>query len=200
MISSNNHRFFIFLTTFLAIVAYIIPWITHPSASFSMGAYDLAEWASLVPSLGTTWMLRLQLVFVTWLIALYNRNNWFSLSWWILTIILATVVLAQLPPIDFFLSAQTDKNYQIQFALAIISTVGILLSLIPQIKRYRYLLTVTVGIAGIITSMIGVNQAIQQLERFNIIVELGFGSSLLILCYLSIIIYTGFAYIANEAA
>jgi len=200
MMRSQNNSLIGWLLILFAIIAYILPWITHPSASLSLGAYDLAEWASLVPALETSLLIRLQLVFIVWLVVLQLQSKWFTLSWWLLMFALGALAVAQLPPLDFFLSAQADRNYQQQFILTAIALVGAIAFFIPQIKRFHLILTVVIALAGIITSVIGAAQVIRQLERFSISVDLGVGSSLLVLCYLLLIVYEGRTFKANEAA
>jgi len=152
-----------YLLIIIILGGYVLPWIIAPSAPLSLNAYDLAEWASLHPSQPNTTppliiplLLRLQLVIVTLLIALYARTD---IQRWIALILVALLAVAQLPPLEFLISERDNINYQQQFILATLSLLigGGLVVRKPQ--RLTPIISIALVSMGIITSFSGLQQA-----------------------------------------
>lgn len=159
----SKHRIKLFLLIFLGLFGYILPWIVTPTAPLTLGAYDLAEWASLHPSqlhtspvLLVPFLLRLQLTILTWLFALITNNRLIQLITFALVIILA---VAQLPPIEFFTIARDNINYQQQLFLTLISLVGGVGLVFYRSPRIISLLGIFLPTIGIITATIGLREA-----------------------------------------
>ena len=61
----------------VSLIAYILPWVNTRATGLTLGAYDLAEWASLHPAsiqLLPSLLIRLQLVIIT-IIFLNDRKK-----------------------------------------------------------------------------------------------------------------------------
>lgn len=170
----------------VALCAYIIPWVVHPTTALTLGAYDLAEWVSLRPDLDTSLLLRSQLLVLTLIFAFLIPKARFTLIWWIGTIIALALVIAQLPPLDFFRSASGDPNYQQQFVLAVGSFIGVGIILTGVFEKFRSVIIPILSGIGLIAAFFGIMSATSHLDQFSISVEIGFGFRLLVLCYISI--------------
>ncbi len=107
----------------LALLSYCLPWIHNPGTSLSLNAYDLAEWATLHPSvrtstppLITSLLLRLPLLCLALAIVVNSlQSNGIKLM------LICITAVALLPPLEFFGSAFEDINYRQQFILAMIT-------------------------------------------------------------------------------
>jgi hypothetical protein len=112
------------LLIFIALIAYHLPWQVHPTAAFTLNAYDLAEYASIHPAarystfpLLAPLMLRLPLAALALMLILQSKPalSWETVLHWMLAMIL---IVRLLPPPEFFISARDDPNYRQQFALS----------------------------------------------------------------------------------
>lgn len=168
----------------LALVAYALPWIANPGTGLTMGAYDLAEWASIhpanrtaSPTLLTTLLLRLPLVLLVFTLVLASQKyRRFSGEWWLVVVSLAVFVLATLPPLEFITENRHDPNYRQQAILALAVLLGGGLGLIRAL-RWRYaagLLLLLLGLA-VTCSWIGTLQAFDLMVDLRMPSELGPG-------------------------
>jgi len=153
----------LYFTITLALIGYILPWITTQTAPLTLGAYDLAEWVSLHPSQPYTTpvlivplLLRLNLVIIVLIIALSAHTDKLR----IFTIFaIVPLSLAQLPPLEFLTIATNNINYQQQFVLATISLVlGIGLSVFKPVRFIPQINIFLVGV-GIVSAITGLQQA-----------------------------------------
>jgi len=177
---------FLFPTLVIAVIAYLIPWVVHPTTALTLGAYDLAEWVSLRPDLSTSLLLRIQPAILTLIFALNLPKDRFIAKWWIGFLVVVILILAQLPPLDFFRSATGDPNYQQQFIIVIATTLAFILT--GLVNQFRVVIILVLCLAGLISTFYGVLAAINHLEQFSISVELGFGVRILALCYMGIML------------
>lgn len=181
---------FVYFCVILGLVGYALPWIVTPTAPLTLGAYDLAEWASLHPSQLTTspalivpLLLRVQLVIITLIIALSAQTDKLRI---IAVIAIIPLSIAQLPPLEFLTIATSNINYQQQFILATISLViGLILIKYKPTQYVPYIIVLLVG-AGIISTIAGVQQA-QSLYMMSL-QENSLGMGVIIMCvaYLAI--------------
>ncbi len=112
-------RGWLMLLLLLAMVgAYHAPWMLHDTAAFTLNAFDLAEGASLhptiraeSPTLFTPLRLRLPLVLLGVLIAVAATQLQDERWRWIWRGIAMLVVLRLNPPIVFYPFGDTDANY-----------------------------------------------------------------------------------------
>lgn len=186
----NNQPSWVFLfpTLIIAVIAYLIPWVVHPTTALTLGAYDLAEWVSLRPDLSTSLLLRLQPAILTLIFALNLPKDHFIAKWWIGFLAVVILILAQLPPLDFFRSATGDPNYQQQFIIVIATALGFIFILTGLVNQFRVVIILVLCVAGLISTFYSVLAAINHLEQFSISVELGFGVRILALCYMGIML------------
>jgi uncharacterized membrane protein len=140
----------------LGLIAYSLPWVSAPSASLTLGAYDLAEWASLHPAARTAspvllppLLLRLGLVWLL-LIAAYST---LPRSIKALVILIGSVAL--LPPLEFFVSDLADVNYRQQLALAIFTLIVGLIGVVGFFRRWTGLIQIALAAVLVVTVIWG---------------------------------------------
>ena len=182
------------ITTYILITiilfGYIAPWLITPTSPLTLGAYDLAEWTTLHPSqphtspaLIVAFMIRLQLVLITLMIACIARSNTIR---GIITLLIIILSIAQLPPLEFITEASGNINYQQQFLFASISLiVGLLLTFF---KPLRFVPTIIAGIViiSIPTAIIGLMEA-QKLYTMSLIENsIGMGIVIFVAGYITL--------------
>ncbi|GAB4530640.1 MAG: hypothetical protein OHK0046_51320 [Anaerolineae bacterium] len=174
----------------LALAGYILPWVTHPGSSLTLGALDLAEWTSLhpeerffSPALQTPLLLRLPLLFITIMLS-FARPRWFSAVGCLL------LVMTALPPLDFFVEARGDANYRQQFVLAVAAIAGAGLGLSGWLARWRAWIVALSGIAAAVTGILGLLQARDYLIGFSMPVALGWGVAVMVIGVLGYAVMT----------
>lgn len=172
-----------FMLILLALIVYTLPWVIGSGASLSFGAFDLAEWASLHPSaremspiLLTSFLLRLPLVCITWIMALNAPPHPFkSALWWVYGLICLILVALSAPPLEFLTVFRDDVNYIQQASLTLIAFIGALLGLIGALKPYRPYIIIVVCMIGGITSLWGGISGYNLLIGFGLGVAVGMG-------------------------
>lgn len=149
----------------LGLIAYMLPWVTAPSASLTLGAYDLAEWVSLHPGARSTTptllpalLLRLALVCLL-LIAAYS-----SLPRTLKGIIVVIGAVALLPPLEFFTSDLADSNYRQQLALAVFTLIAGFTGVSGIAQRWSGRIQVALALALVITVIWG------NLSSYNLLI------------------------------
>jgi hypothetical protein len=170
----------------LAIVAYILPWTVNIGNSLSMGAYDFAEWLSKRPfddsSYKTIFLLRGQLVLITWFIMLSAERPYFTLHWWSHLLIAVILVIAQFPPVEFIHNT-SDINQQQQAILAFISLIAVPLGASGYLSAYRNITWLIIALMGLGTTFFALINAVEMMRVYHLPAEMGVGAILLILCY-----------------
>lgn len=167
----------------LAAGSYCVPWIQSSGASLSLTGYDLAEWTSLVPGIRygeqpmlVPGLLRSQLLFLTVAITLLPSRRR-SVFWWFCGLIALFLVIAQLPPIEYFLDQgwQLDVNYGQQTTLAILSLINASVCwLLPRNQAREAVLTL-IGASSIISAISGVSNSLALATALEIPVSAGPG-------------------------
>jgi len=180
----NSNLSFIYLCIILGLIGYILPWIVTPTAPLTLGAYDLAEWASLHPSQPYTTpvlivplFLRIQLVIITLIIALSAQTNKLQ---FIAIVAIIPLSIAQLPPLEFLTIATDNINYQQQFILATISLVIGLTATKFKPLLYVPFIGLLLVVAGLVSAIVGVQQA-QSLYNMSL-QENSLGMGIIIMC------------------
>lgn len=187
----------------LALIAYTLPWVVGGSASLTFGAFDLAEWASLhptnralAPTLLTSFLLRMPLVCLAWIIAFNAPPYPFkSASWWIHTLLCLILAVLSTPPLEFLTIFREDVNYIQQASLTLVAGVGCAIGLGGIFKKYRVYIAILAGIIGIITSIWGMINGYALLSDFQINVSVGIG---MIISVMMFIIMCGYAWIESK--
>ena len=177
-----------------ALIAYLLPWATAPSAPLILNAYDLAEFVSLHPAqrgtsppLLATLLLRVQLAIICVSFALISAGRPGRL--WRALVILA-LTIAQLPPPEFALDPG-NLNYRQQLGLAL-SSLGIGLVLLrlggARLRQLTRLSLPLFGIIGMTSSYAGLAQALDVYAQLDMAGGVGLGFWLLMLCYAGLIL------------
>ena len=169
-----------------AATAYVLPWVAAPSASMTLGAYDLAEWVSLHPSqrhtsppLQASLLLRLQLVLLCLLFSAASANAPRKL---IPAFCIVLLAIGQLPPPEF-IKDLGNSNYRQQFALALTSLIAGLIILRVRQDLLQAILLLATPAVGIITSLVGMSQAFGLTVSLLPAASTGLGAWLLIASY-----------------
>ncbi len=164
----------------LLLLTYSLPWLINPGNGLTVNAYDLAEWTSLSPVvrtqplLYTSLFLRLPLMLITWLIALVTPQPRFSIVWLCHTALCLSLVIAQMPPLEFLMQPN-DPNYQQQFGLASLSLFGVFLGLSGWLHRIRFWLIQGTIILALIALIMGHTQAMPLMQQFHLPAVTGLG-------------------------
>jgi hypothetical protein len=175
----KNSNFSIFVPVALAIilVCYLLPWVRTPASALSLGAYDLAEWASLhpivretTPYLWSSLALRLPLAVIGILIASYIAQTSHRALFGMAIVLLATITL--FPPLEFFTIYRDDANYRQQFLIAVGTLIAgsiVLARRLAAIKRFSLSL---IAATGAVSATIGLSQSLRLLQNFNLPVQI----------------------------
>lgn len=175
----------------LALLAYLLPWVTAPNSAMTLNAYDLAEWTSLhpwqqqaMPPLIVPLLLRAQLAILALFAMLWScsrRQRFFA------SLFVVLLALSQLPPLEF-LNNMNDPNYRqllfLALATIVLSTgLGLVLP-----ARFRTAVMIFLATVGIVTSLVGQSQAIALYRATLEQGEAGGGLWLTIAAYAAIIL------------
>jgi len=167
----------------IAVGSYCTPWIQSSGASLSLTGYDLAEWTSLVPGIRygeqpmlVPGLLRAQMLFLTVAITLLpsRRKSGF---WWFCGLIAMLLVIAQLPPIEYFLDVgwQLDVNYGQQATLAILSLINASVCWLLPRNQAREAVLVLIGATAIVSAISGVSKSLALATALEIPTSVGLG-------------------------
>ncbi|MBZ0290443.1 MAG: hypothetical protein K8I30_22650 [Anaerolineae bacterium] len=162
----------------VGLAACALPWVIHPGASISLGAYDLAEWTSLMPAvrdanlpLLPTLLLRLPLVCLAGIVAWSTANRGLR------GLFIVLAALALLPPLQFF-SNTGDINYRQQFTLALLAFIIGAVGFVVRLERRRAVVAVGFGLVGALAAIIGSIQAYTLMGDYQLPTQLGVGGVL----------------------
>jgi hypothetical protein len=168
------------LALLLALCAYALPWVitfgsTGFNTSLSPGAYDLAEWASLAPTvqtesppLLTAFLLRAPLACVGLLAAFAAPKQWLG------GLAALVVAVALLPPLEF-VRDPGNMNYRQQFALAAITFIGGLVAASAVLRRYHRWIALGIAMIGLVATAIGLMRGYELMLNFDLASVVGLG-------------------------
>lgn len=169
-----------------ALFGYLQPWIIAQAGSMSLNAYDLAEWASLIPAqrgtsppLAVPLLLRLQPLILALLLSLIaSGRKGMALS----AAAICLLAIAQLPPFEYVYDIN-NLNYRQQFVLAAASLVAGLGLLLLQRPWLSTILKLALAIVGIVSAALGLSEAIALYSQFGMAAAPGAGLWIMGLCY-----------------
>jgi len=170
----------------MGLAGYLLPWIVASSGPMTLNAFDLAEWASLVPAqrgtsppLVVPLLLRTQPVLLSLLLGVIAVGR---KEMAIAALAICLLATAQLPPFEYVYDIN-NLNYRQQFVLAAVSLVAGLL-LLPLGRRWIALaVKMALAISGIGTAALGLSGAMALFSQFGLAAAQGAGIWILILCY-----------------
>ncbi|NWG16677.1 MAG: hypothetical protein HXY41_08580 [Chloroflexi bacterium] len=178
----------VWLLLLAALVCYSLPWAVSSNAGLSMGAYDLAEWASLHPAvraasppLLASFLLRAPLVGLAWIATLSSRRKG---SWPFNGILAGAIAIALLPPLEFFTQYGNDPNYRQQAALALAAFIGALGGPAFRSNGWTRAIVSMTALGAAAAASGGALQAVSLLNDFRLSTPPGFGSAGFIICCL----------------
>ncbi|MCA0453060.1 MAG: hypothetical protein LCI00_03705 [Chloroflexi bacterium] len=161
----------------IALIGYVLPWIVTPANGMQMGAYDLAEWSSLVPSVRQTapflWIslaLRLPLAIIGFLLSIVLSIKNFRIA----VAALVIMSIALLPPLEFFTTYHDDPNYRQQFIIAA-STLLIGIASIKRSLNTKKWLVILFSILGTIAGIVGMSQGWSLMQNYKLPMSIGIG-------------------------
>lgn len=170
----------------LALVAYYLPWVTHPTAGFTMNGFDLAEWTSLHPAsrsgfppMLTPFLLRAPQAAIAIGLALAagaaSDPRWRAAGWGAALII----ALRTMPPAEFLQGARADPNYRQMALLTAAGLSGVALAAYTRLRGRLWLVAlVTVSGSGALAGWAGLSRAGVLLDNFEIAARTGAGPAL----------------------
>lgn len=172
----------------LAILAYILPWVLNKSSGLTVGAYDLAAWANLHPSSRpyfiAGWLLRAQLVLITGILAFnYSKSERFQALWWFSLSLALLLLVAQLPPFEFFMHLPNDANQRQQALLAGMAFVLAILGFTGLVGQYQVYVQIGLASVGIISSWLGFSQGQALMQTYGLPAYTGLGIALMLGAY-----------------
>lgn len=173
----------------LLLLAYALPWVANPGAALTVNAYDLAEWTTLhpgsinqTPVLLASFTLRVQLLIIAALIALYAPRPRFTGRWWLHASAVILLIIAQLPPLEA-ITAFDNLNYRQQTLLAMATAIVAIIGLTSWLHRYRPAITIALGLVGISTAIYGIARSIELMQAFQLPAMLHTGAVIFIAGY-----------------
>lgn len=174
----------------VGLAGYLLPWIVASSGPMTLNAYDLAEWASLIPAqrgtsppLAVPLLLRTQPVLLSLLlglIAVGRREMAIS------AIAICLLAIAQLPPFEYVYDIN-NLNYRQQFVLAGVSLVAGFALLPLKRGRISAILKLALAIAGVVTAALGLSGAMALFSQYGLAAADGAGIWIMGLCYAAMI-------------
>lgn len=183
-------RAWLILLLLLAMVgAYHMPWMLHKTAVFTYNAFDLAEGASLhptiraeSPSLLTPLWLRLPLVLIGMMIAVASTQLHDERWRWIWRGVAVLVVMRLNPPIDFYPFGDTDPNYnQLGYLMLTgLGSIGVVILLGRFVKPLAMPLLLIGLVFTLYSALRGHQSAIGVFESVGLALETGGGLMLFV--------------------
>ena len=171
----------------LLLTGLLLPWLVSPSASMTLNAYDLAEWASLHPAqthtnppLLASLLLRIQLVIFCALTSCMANGKRMRFAAALCVLALA---VAQLPPVEFVYDLGS-LNYRQQFGCALASLVPGLGLLRWAVGRLRVWTVLAGSVVGAATAVAGMLQALEVYGLVGGVGGVGAGLWLCVAAYL----------------
>lgn len=175
---------FVIIVVALAFTAYTLPWVVNPGTGLSLGANDLAEWASLhpqeranSPAMLTSLLLRLPPAFLVLILGFSTPPYPFrAIGWWVGIGIAGLLILTILPPVEVLTVARNDPNYHQQLMLAGIAIAGTLIGLTGRLSEVRRILAVLSAVMCAIVSIWGLHRGYTLMTGFDLSVRVGLGA------------------------
>ena len=184
--ASDSYSSLVYALVLAGLLGYVQPWIVVPSGPMTLNAFDLAEWASLIPAqYGTSpplvvpLLLRLQPVILSLLLGVIAAGRKRMAITAVAICLLAT---AQLPPFEF-VNDINNLNYRQQFILAATSLVAGFFLLPLASRRVSQLVILVLTVAGIVTAALGLSEAEALYRQFQLEAAPGAGIWILGLSY-----------------
>lgn len=159
----------------------------------TLSAFDLAEWASLLPAQRATsppllapLLLRLQPVILCLILGAVADSRAKTA---IAAIAILLLAVAQLPPFEYVYDIN-NVNYRQQFFLAIASLIGGLAAIPLRRQRLVALAAIVLPIVGLVTSALGLAQAETLYRQFQLGASSGAGIVILSFSYLAQLVHS----------
>ena len=188
--ASDNYSSLIYALVLGGLFGYVQPWIVVPSGSMTLNVFDLAEWASLIPTQQVTsppllvpLLLRLQPVILSLLLGVIASGRKRMALTALAICLLAT---AQLPPFEF-VNDINNLNYRQQFILAAASLVAGFFLLPLEPRRVSTFVMLALPAVGIVTAALGLSEAGALYRQFQLDAAPGAGIWILGLSYVATI-------------
>lgn len=169
--ASDSYSALAYALVLVGLLGYVQPWLVVPSGPMTLNAFDLAEWASLIPAQrGTSppllapLLLRLQLVMLCLILGVMAAGRKRMAITAVAICLLAT---AQLPPFEFVRDIN-NLNYRQQFGLAAASLVAGFFLLPLASRRVSTFVMLALAAVGILTAALGLSEAEALYRQFQL--------------------------------
>jgi hypothetical protein len=172
--TSGRQAFLVSLALTGAVIGLILPWLAAPVVSLRPGAYDLAEWLTLLPAvrLNTPLLLPALLLRLPWVaIGVAMALQYAQLrtaSRIVLLMLLGGIATALVPPVNFFRGQFGDANYQQQFIVWLLFIAGVAVALGNGRCWLREWGTLTALVVALICGVAGIAWGKMLLERYGL--------------------------------
>jgi hypothetical protein len=169
--------------------------------SQTLGAYDLAEWVSLVlPTRPLTTMLLLRLLplCLAMITGLLLGRGRYSAQWWLALTLIGITAVALLPPFEFIVQ-RDDVNYRQQFLLSVATLLSGIFILTRWVDRLRVPAVLLLCIVSIAVTVAGVTQAQSYMRDLGLPAQIGFGALTFVLALAGLSLLTLQNWRANRA-
>jgi surface polysaccharide O-acyltransferase-like enzyme len=170
----------------LVAVTYLLPWWIHASTGLTFGAYDLAEWSSLIPAVRASspplllpFLLRISLA--CWLLVAVFALLAASGQRLLVMAFAVLMSIALLPPLEAIAGGLVDPNYQQQFVVSLFLLLGSVVIVSGAIARWQTWLVLALAITSGLTGAAGAWGAFQSYQSFDLTVIVGPGLVLFLL-------------------
>lgn len=183
---SEYSRMLLWVIISAALVGYMMPWVSTPGTGLALGAYDLAEWASLHPASQTTRPIMLTSLLLRVVPALLILIIAFTtgprrkkrIGGLIGIIFVIGTSLLLLPPLEFFTEARSNPNYQQQFIISIgVLTIGFLVFQ-GFLDRWKKPVVLVICITAFFAGALGLIRAYNLMQQYGISMQPGWGGAL----------------------
>ncbi|RMG86171.1 MAG: hypothetical protein D6712_08135 [Chloroflexi bacterium] len=182
----------------ISIIAYFLPWLVNSkSAILTVGAYDLAEWVSLVPSvridnplLWQALILRLHPLLWAGIITFSIQQNEAKSLRLLQIAFIALLTIGLLPSLNFIGRIGEDFNYRQQFILAVITVFISIIGFSGVLRRFSRWIVVGFALVGLVVSVAGYSTAQSLMMQYGLQPEMGLGVVFSVMGYGIALLYT----------
>ncbi|MCU0481990.1 MAG: hypothetical protein MUE54_12395 [Anaerolineae bacterium] len=144
----------------------------------------------------TSFLLRLPLVCLVWIVAFNAPPYPFkSKNWWVYSIMCLILIAFSTPPLEFLTTNRDDINYLQQASLSLLGAIGCGIGLSGIFRQYRHYIAIANAIIGAISSIWGIILGYSLLADFQISLSVGSG---IIFCVGMFIIMAGYVWIESK--
>lgn len=164
----------------LLVVSYCLPWISIPSAALGVGAYDLAEWLTLMPRIYTgdpfllpALLMRLVLACIGLTAGVVSHRTNDIRYKFVLWLVIIGIMVTLLPPVSLFRGNWGNPNYLQQFGLWVVYMLVVFVGMFYRLQTQH---VAVLGFTAILAStLISATLAHSNFKLYEIPIQFGIG-------------------------